>query len=151
MYEIDIDRSLSRHVLTGALYGGCFSADNYPLFQLNQTPIAYVVNTEPSHLNGKHWVVVYYVGNRIVFFDSLGQPPLGNILLRLPADKLLQWNPRHLQGSRPFCGQYCLYFILTLVSSQHSMAVFSDFCESNDAIVYSECIKSFGIDHTFMN
>lgn len=145
MYESDIDHCMRQHVLTGALYGGCYSVDNFPVNQLSDGAVAYVVNTEPSHLNGKHWVVIYYEGERVVYFDSFGLPPVRSVLVRLPTDRFMLWNSRRLQGSRPFCGYYAMFFVLTLSSSQHSMSIFSDFFESNDAIVRDQCIKAFGI------
>ena len=52
-------------------FDGVFAADDLP-----DRPRLLVVNTDPAHRPGRHWVCIY-VGDdrRGEYFDSLGQPP----------------------------------------------------------------------------
>jgi hypothetical protein len=57
------------------MVAGVFSPDTLPL-RVNVYPSAYICNTDPSHLPGKHWVVMWMENPRKAeFFDSLGHSP----------------------------------------------------------------------------
>ena len=66
---------------TPANYLAVFSRDNLPdstsnsQLATNSTlyPSAYLANTDPSSLPGKHWVAFYYLSpTQLEFFDSYG-------------------------------------------------------------------------------
>ena len=54
-------------------FGGVLAQDELKL-EYNKSPKFYVVNTDPSHLPGEHWVA-FYTGGRPEFFDSTGHSP----------------------------------------------------------------------------
>jgi len=77
-----------------------------------------IINTEASHLPGKHWVSIYFPrDSKAEFFDSLGQCPSSyshfilNFLIE-NAPKGFIYNRKRIQ--KPFsisCGIYCLFFL----------------------------------------
>ena len=70
---------LGRRLITGHLaFHGVFSADTFieALNFTNNSTAAYIVNTERSHLPGRHWVaIIQEPGGRFEFFDPLGHGP----------------------------------------------------------------------------
>lgn len=105
----DIERALKP---CKPLFLGVFSSDNLPT---NPRGVL-ISNTDPSHLPGTHWVVIYVDedGKRGEYFDSFGmQPttPFRDYLNRYCKHWI--FNTRQIQSvvSR-FCGHYCIYFAL---------------------------------------
>ena len=100
---------------------------------------AYVLNTDPHHKQGQHWVAVYINKHKTgYYFDSYGQIPT-----EIEFTKFLRENTRHwiyndikVQGS---LSNTCLFFLKNMCdgkSMKNIMRTFSktDF-RKNDAIV----------------
>ena len=76
---------------------GVFSRDLIPL-TCNSYPCAFVANTDPSSLHGRHWVVFYYTSpTHLEFFDSYGHPPEDYNFSSSPALNLLDYNSYPIQ------------------------------------------------------
>lgn len=57
---------------------GIFSPDTLPL-HVTLYPSAYICNTDPSYLPGRHWVVFWFSNeSQAEFYDSLGHGPEHN-------------------------------------------------------------------------
>ena len=109
-----INNALRRNPVTRTLYMGCYPADKIP--KMRQFPSAMVVNLDPAHMPGTHWVAIYAPEKRTAYYmDSLGKPAEGLIL-----DYLRQnfgpfhrfWQPIQSPSSS-VCGQYAIFFIYT--------------------------------------
>lgn len=94
------------------------AADQLPKAQLRQFPSAYIVNTEPSNMEGKHWVAFYFDSNgNGEFFDSYGNSPQSYnrtfLTFVLQNASKYRYNDIKLQNDdSDVCGQYCVYFLL---------------------------------------
>ena len=91
--------------------------DKLPKKVVKQFPVSYIVNTDTSREEGKHWVTVYLENDEWRdFFDSYGNPPSS---LAEEFEKFLKRNvvsysfkDRRLQGAySTVCGQFCLFYL----------------------------------------
>ena len=103
MKTITIYNLVKRDMILKDKFIGVFSADTYDM--LNEG--FYIVNTDTSDLEGKHWVVYYVEKGIREFFDSCGK----NGSYYGMEDGVL-FNNEVLQGVLPVCGYYCLYYCL---------------------------------------
>lgn len=91
--------------------------------------IAVVFNTDPSYKRGEHWIAVFFIMKpkilEIEYFDSLGAPPLKNVLkyinkyIKRAYDfdhsrvvmkmNVIEYQPINDEWN---CGVYVLYFII---------------------------------------
>ena len=67
----EIDRVLRRTCAKD--FDGVFSAGTLP-----EKPHLLVVNTDPAHRPGRHWVCMWMENGYGEYFDSFGQPPTAN-------------------------------------------------------------------------
>lgn len=109
----EIDKILDRNSRTHPFYIGCFAADRIP--RITRYPCCMVLNTDPSALEGSHWVAVFVPSPQLVeYFDSLADwPPVSNhiagFLQRFPD---IQRCPMALQSDRSgACGKHVIYFL----------------------------------------
>lgn len=105
----------------------------------------FIINTDPSYCEGKHWVSIYFPLNSLPeFFDSLGKSPsfYSNYILEFLIQNSAHgfvYNSKHIQ--KPFsssCGLYCLYFIYFRsknYSYENILKKFNNNSEENDCIV----------------
>ena len=114
MDTLQINNVLRRNPVTRTLYIGCYPADRIPV--MRRFPSAMVVNLDPSHLPGTHWVAIYAPSRRVAYYmDSLGKPAEGPIYDSLrrnfgPFHRF--WQPIQSPAST-VCGQYAIFFIYT--------------------------------------
>ena len=75
----EIDARARRNRTLSTCWGGVFPADVFEkLAPVTQRPVGYVVNTDPSSRDGKHWVCFYFPREEehvVEFYDSYGLPP----------------------------------------------------------------------------
>ena len=129
-----ISRALAANPLTANFFKGVRAADDIPR---SDTLGAFVVNTDPAHKPGQHWVVLINTPTSVTYFDPYGIPPPEIIRTRLvKTSKTLLYNRKRFQGLRNTCGYYCMYFILAETSQNHTMDIFSDCYDFNDRLVY---------------
>jgi len=135
MNTIEIERVLRR--VCGKDFDGVFSADTLP-----EKPHLLVVNTDPAHEPGEHWVCICVNDDGYgEYFDLLGQPPTDTIQRYLNRC-CLSWtfNTRQLQSviSR-FCEHYCIYYCLLKsrgVDMPKIVASFTTDTAFNDVLVH---------------
>lgn len=91
-------------------YLGVYSADNFPKNLKNSD--FFIVNRDPSNLNGSHWMLVFFVEGKIEFFDSLGSDEK-TVKNFLKFNNKLEciFNETPVQSINSIsCGYFCVYF-----------------------------------------
>jgi len=125
---------LASHVL-----GGVLPADRLPP-RVTDKPKLYVVNTDPSHLPGKHWTAFYFPRDAPAeYFDSLGKKPLPEFqqFLEENSNHGYMYNKKRLQGYKTnSCGHFCLFYATYRcqmnLSMENIIGKLSDNLEEND-------------------
>ncbi|KAL3117649.1 hypothetical protein niasHT_004314 [Heterodera trifolii] len=70
-----INRILAGNTKTREHYLGCFPCDKLPNI-INKYPSALVANNDPSNKEGTHWIAMFIVDDKTVYyFDSFGRIP----------------------------------------------------------------------------
>ncbi|KAL3116544.1 hypothetical protein niasHT_009952 [Heterodera trifolii] len=70
-----INRILAGNTKTREHYLGCFPCDKLPN-KINKYPSALVANNDPSNKEGTHWIAMFIVDDKTVYyFDSFGLIP----------------------------------------------------------------------------
>ena len=133
----EIDRVL-RQTCTKR-FDGVFSADNLP----EKTRLL-LVNTDPSHRPGRHWVCMYVDNDGYgEYFDSFGDPPTANFERYLNRH-CSSWkcNRGQLQSviSR-FCGHYCIYYCMLRSRGVDMCKIVSSF--STDTALNDVLVRRF--------
>jgi len=101
--------------LLGGLDGflGVFPSDGIPTMSPSNTPQCLIINLDPSHKPGSHWVAACLIRrkkkNVLEFFDSYGLKPPAI----LSKEWIMFYNPFRFQKPKTnVCGQYCIFFVL---------------------------------------
>ena len=127
--------------ITRSYFGGVLAADELPE-NISRGRICFILNTDPSNMPGKHWIVLY-MSPIPEYFDSTGMSPsfyqkdFENFLICNGPSYL--WNARTLQrrGSN-VCGHYCLYYINKRCQGYSMSEIVNNFSENqriNDHMV----------------
>lgn len=92
----------------------------------------YIVNNQPSHMYGQHWVSMYlYDNDKCLFFDSFGKDLLYYKHFRQFVHdhiSMYQYCPVALQKTQTnSCGKYCLYFSFLLSKGFSFKDIISNF------------------------
>ena len=132
MFTRQLRRALRFHPQTESVFGGVYAWNRLPRVHSRQ-PVAYVVNTDPAHKPGQHWVVFYITRDVIYYFDPYGIPPVRFHSI-LHCRKNVKYFGQRLQGSGHMCGHYCIYFILAMETNR-SFEIFGSDLNANDRIV----------------
>ena len=120
------------------------SANRLPLQTNFKRPAGLIVNTDPSHKPGKHWVCFFFPeSGPAEFFDSLGHAPehyyqnFRNLLIATGPE--YQYSTKQLQDAEsPHCGAYCLYYLVHRKNGtdyRNILARFGENLKLNDARV----------------
>lgn len=102
-------------------------------------PEAYVVNWDPAHLPGSHWVALFLhpvTGGE--FFDSYGLPPPPECQNLLDQCSQQKCNTVMFQEDTLVCGQYCVFYLIhrcRKVSFEHITRALSR--PDNDPMVHA--------------
>lgn len=117
MNTSDILCVIKGHYLLSKTVRGVFSPDTLPS-RVNTYPSAYICNTDPSHLPGQHWVVVWMeTPRKAEFFDSLGQCPehyddrIKDFIIR-NSEKFKCNEIRLQKRNSTTCGYHVLFYLL---------------------------------------
>ena len=123
-YANELDKIL--HCIVPHFYG-VVAMDKLPELPTSEN-LCFIVNSDPSYREGKHWMGVYIVNKRAIFIEPFG----------LPLHKLLYSNPLNLYFTQhalytetlPFpiqpvnsdtCGEFCAYILSHLPLYQYSL------------------------------
>lgn len=119
-----------------------YSADTLPV-SVNTFPSAFICNTDPMHLPGKHWIVFWFQDSyHSECYDSLGQLPGA---YNLNFDSFLQRNteiclynnePTQKAGTDT-CGYHVLFYLLMKCRSLSLIKIVEQLkqCDSSDKFV----------------
>lgn len=146
MYADQIADALRRDKYAKDVFLGVFSIDKLP--NVTHLPASAVVNTDPSHLPGTHWIAFFIdKSSKCSFFDSFGKPPSFYMMDKyLNSEcKSIEINKHQLQGlTSETCGFYCIYFIVLMsrgFSLENIVNVFSDKSFSFNDFIVEKIIK----------
>mgnify|MGYP003329774553 CR=1 FL=1 len=134
MYTAQLKRALERNRETRRLWIEVLPRDLLPR-RVPKRPTVIIANTDTSAQPGKHWVAFYFTDKCVWYFDSYGRPPMAPELKRMMTlRKQHRHFKRRIQGTGGVCGEYCLYFVLTRMTSM-TFDCFGKDLEANDRIV----------------
>lgn len=110
MNTFDIDRILRYDYRTKRSFRGVFPSNSLP----SPSPGLYVINLDPSHKLGSHWVAVHIINqSKAEYFDSYGFPPFVPALIEFLKSFKLTYNSTQLQSFHSdICGEYCCLYVL---------------------------------------
>ena len=108
--------------LIGKSFKGVYAYDKLPLKKIASDEEAYyIINTDPSHKPGEHWVAVYQLGSKLYIYDSFGRESsklLPGLLKRLKAKKFKYVDSDILDAEQPpselSCGLRVLGIMLVI-------------------------------------
>jgi hypothetical protein len=113
MNTIQLNKILFNFPTTKDNYVGTFAIDKIP--KSITYPSSMIINNEPSTRSGSHWIAIYFFKNKkAIFFDSYGQSAKSyklNIFLKKNSVSFIE-NKQILQAYSPYCGYYCVLFII---------------------------------------
>lgn len=92
-------------------HSGVLAADELSLIK---RPGAYIVNTDPSHMPGQHWIAIYVPDQGpLEIFDPLGFHPNHYTFLKMYLKgKKIKYNvKRWQQAGTSTCGQFCIFYL----------------------------------------
>lgn len=120
---------------------GVFAINHIPFRRL-RPPFFMVINTDPSHKEGEHWVAVFQ-GNenqKIEYFDSYGLPPPQIILTALQGNLagILFSKKRFQSFCSSVCGEYSICFLMCRLYGMrfhNFLTLFKDSTMENDIFV----------------
>ena len=138
----EINAYVARDPYISQIYGGTLAIDELPRQQQQARPTLFIVNTDPAHLPGSHWLGVY-VSDRSEHFDSAGQQPLPrlkNFLASQSEYSVYMYNSMRIQDNSSYtCGLFCLmyaYYRSRGVSFNSFLSMFSSSnLEQNESVV----------------
>ena len=143
MNTLELDEIL-RRTLKNCNFIGVFACDQLPVKTPISRPVALVVNTDPSHKPGSHWLAAYIdKHNTATFFDSFGNPPerFSKSIVEFLKENCedIQYQARQLQSlCSTVCGQHCVFFLTHMNTCDDYvkfLTKFKDNTHKNDLMV----------------
>ena len=108
MFGFEIQEFMLKDPFIRRYYGGVIALDEIPKVPKKSV---YIVNMDPSHKKGQHWILIWY-HDIPEYFDPLGHFPSAQMQESLFLKKSSFYtNTRQVQP--PFsvrCGEYCLFY-----------------------------------------
>ena len=109
MKSSQIQKALQFHPQTKSTFGGVFARNKVPTIPKRKY-ISYVVNTDPSHKPGEHWVAFFFTPSEVYYFDPYGIPPARfERILNSRRKKTLFWTTTTRTGSNMWTLLFVLY------------------------------------------
>ena len=148
MDTFQIDSLLKNNLITKPFYGGTMCADDiyekYKKFS-SSYPFFQVVNTDLCGQPGQHWVVLFYTGENVNFFDSLSQSPykyehIFGELKKL--NKSVIYNAPNIclqEKNSNTCGLHCLFFAYIKCKYGYSLNKFLEKYYTNNSS-FNDCM-----------
>ena len=129
--------ALTHNPETNFYFDGIFSVDTLSI--IRERPELIICNTDPSDKPGKHWVLFFFKGKSVDFYDSLGQDInyYGSLFLDFIknfAHDYKQCIRRTQLIDNDLCGHYCLYYALCKCNGD-SMEKIIDSMVSSDHVI----------------
>ena len=140
MYDIGISNVYIEKIVNpfSNCYKGTYSSNNLPNNLKSSNHFSIIVNLSSYNEPGTHWVAIYRKDSYLVYFDSLGLPPI----VRDVELFLRNINPNYETNvfeyqcfSSAMCGFYVILFVLLMEKgfSFHKFRnLFTNNCKRND-------------------
>lgn len=93
-------------------FGGVFPCDGLPAHKAGF--LYFIVNLDPKHLPGSHWIAIAFKKDIALYFDSYGRAPMQkDILTFLRRNaRIIKYNTIMFQNFKSTsCGLFSLYFL----------------------------------------
>lgn len=137
---------------------GVQACDELPKRKIQWFPAMTIVNTDPSHLPGEHWLALYITKDKNgCFFDSFGNTPdifAPEINTFLWKNSIaVSYSKRQVQSHQAVsCGQHCVFFLYHMqkgMSFDRVLKMYTDNLLRNDAMVckFVNNIKPVAVSH----
>ena len=134
MNTLELQHILSRDPITQPYMGRVCALDQLPR-KITHRPTFYIINSQPSHKPGKHWLVLYFprIGS-VEFFDSLGHGPNYyswrlERYLKTQGGYCIYNKRRYQQVGTKTCGQFCCYYVHQRCMDRPMRDILKDFDE----------------------
>ena len=152
MNTLQLQHTLTTNTMTRTQLGRVCALDQLPTV-IRHKPKLYIVNSQPRHRPGRHWLALYFpkVGYA-EFFDSLGHEPsyyhwrLERYLKR-QGDTYKRNESRYQQVGTNTCGQFCLYYAYQRCSGRSMTDIELDF-KKEDLDYNEELVREFSANWT---
>ena len=99
MDNFALQQIINRIPLLKFRYLGSFPSDHVPTLDIDTFAI---INTQPSNMQGEHWIMIANFRHELYFADSLGRPSFLK-------QHYKQMMPAALQSHASVCGFYTIY------------------------------------------
>jgi len=149
MNTTEIDKILRSDCELSTVFDGVYPSDRLPR-HCGEIETAVVMNVDPHHLDGSHWVCVFIDKHgKGEYFDSYGQKPCVSNFVRFMNNncKSWTWNDTLLQAlDSDVCGHYCIWFLSERARGKtmdEIVSRFTDKCDKNDQMVRKNVISRF--------
>ena len=128
---------------------GCYAEDELSSMMFNSFPCFLIVNIDPAHMTGSHWLALGIFRDRIEIFDPLGfelfsWPKISCDLLyflhKYSFSRKVLVSKRIQASKSQNCGLYCIYYVMSrkIKSFQSLQSIFSSNCSVNDSILIKQ-------------
>ena len=124
------------------MFIGTFPSDKV-IIQDTGYPQAFIINTEPDHLDGEHWTALIVLHKKCFFFDPLGYQILNVRLLEsLKSKGITKYKYNSCQIQSIFsnkCGYFCAAFNLSFIHGYSYPKFMSNFVteiKQNDRLCF---------------
>lgn len=113
MDTIQLNHALkSRTDLPPGVFKGAFAINQLPFVYTLTRPFAFIVNTDPWPLEGKHWIALFCKERSVVeYFDTAAKPPPDLLWDKLQPNSIVCNTQRLQHDCTSVCGEYCLLFL----------------------------------------
>ena len=112
MDSLTLASALNSDPATRRLFGKVCAANELPEY-IEQRPALFIVNTDPAHLPGTHWIAMYFDDGPCEYIDSIAEEPQREFETFLSKNSHSGYlvNTRRVQSyESDTCGHFCLYF-----------------------------------------
>lgn len=149
MNSMEIKNIMQSNEKTKKVFKGVYACDRLPK-RITRKPACLIVNTDPAHKPGTHWIAIYISkSGKSEYFDSYGNPPylksVINFMYRHGNGYI--YNMKQLQSLfSSYCGNYCCQYILHRshgCSFKTFISSFSNSTINNDKILIKNFRKNF--------
>jgi hypothetical protein len=146
MQTDDIEDALSGDPRTKRKFRGVFPSDRLPTHPKRGI---YVVNFDPSHKPGIHWVAINVLNSkRAEYFDSYAFPPsVTDIITFLKPFKVVVNSVRLQNYQSDLCGEFCCLYALFRSTTHKPISKFTSLFplpERNDCVAAKLFRREFG-------
>ena len=120
MDNVSLRQIINLNPLLKYQYRGCFPSDHVPT---RDNDTFAIVNTQPSEMQGEHWIMVANSRQKLYLADSLGRKEYS--FLKQQYEQMM---PEPLQSHPSVCGFYTIYAAFHLFKFQQEEKYRSSRC-----------------------